>query len=177
MAERAAHLVRCAGRAIGVAITPAAARHTDPAHSGRGDPCAPGGDRSAANELVMGGADAAEFWLRRHDVPAVRKSAGARRAHRRPKGDSALLGHLGLPTTVPAVRSARPPPLPLGRSDQWYDPDVSHAVQTGNPRCAGGRAGRITDLQLTERPFIVPIVPDDSPHFKSALNFDILFGA
>jgi hypothetical protein len=36
-----------------------------------------------------------------------------------------ILGHLGLPTTVPAARSARPPPLPLGRSDQGYDPDVS----------------------------------------------------
>jgi hypothetical protein len=42
-----------------------------------------------------------------------------------PKVIRRILGHLGLPTTVPAARSARPPPLPLSRSDQRYDPDVS----------------------------------------------------
>ena len=36
-----------------------------------------------------------------------------------------ILSHLGLPTDVPAARSARPPPLPFGRSDPWYDEDVS----------------------------------------------------
>ena len=34
-----------------------------------------------------------------------------------------ILGHLGLPTEVPAARPARPPPLPLGRSDPNYDAD------------------------------------------------------
>ena len=36
-----------------------------------------------------------------------------------------LLSHLGLPTEVRAVRPARPPPLPIGRSDPWYDDDVA----------------------------------------------------
>ncbi len=36
-----------------------------------------------------------------------------------------ILSHLGLPTDVPAARPARPPPLPIGRSDPWYDEDVS----------------------------------------------------
>ena len=36
-----------------------------------------------------------------------------------------ILGHLGLPTDVPAARPARPPPLPIGRSDSSYDEDVS----------------------------------------------------
>lgn len=42
-----------------------------------------------------------------------------------PKVIRRILSHLGLPTTVPAARFARPPPLPLGRSDQGYDADVS----------------------------------------------------
>ena len=36
-----------------------------------------------------------------------------------------ILSHLDLPTAVPAARPARPPPLPIGRSDPWYDDDVS----------------------------------------------------
>ena len=36
-----------------------------------------------------------------------------------------ILSHLGLPTDVPAARPARPPPLPLGRSDPRYDEDIS----------------------------------------------------
>ena len=36
-----------------------------------------------------------------------------------------ILGHLGLPTEVPAARPARPPPLPLGRSDPRYDADIA----------------------------------------------------
>ena len=49
-----------------------------------------------------------------------------------------ILSHLGMPTEVPTPRPARPPPLhptspgaaappplPLGRSDPWYDQDVS----------------------------------------------------
>ena len=35
-----------------------------------------------------------------------------------------ILSHLGLPTEVPAARAARPPPLPIRRSDPWYDEDV-----------------------------------------------------
>jgi len=34
-----------------------------------------------------------------------------------------ILSHLGLPTEVPTARPARPPPLPLGRSEPWYDAD------------------------------------------------------
>jgi hypothetical protein len=36
-----------------------------------------------------------------------------------------ILSHLGLPTEVPAARPARPPPLPIGRPDTWYDDDVA----------------------------------------------------
>jgi hypothetical protein len=36
-----------------------------------------------------------------------------------------ILGHLELSTEVPSARCARPPPLPLGRSDPWYDSDLS----------------------------------------------------
>jgi hypothetical protein len=37
-----------------------------------------------------------------------------------------VLSHLGMPTEAPTPRPARaPPPLPLGRSDPQYDPDVS----------------------------------------------------
>jgi hypothetical protein len=36
-----------------------------------------------------------------------------------------ILRHLGLPTEVPAARPARPPPLPIGRPDTWYDEDVA----------------------------------------------------
>jgi hypothetical protein len=36
-----------------------------------------------------------------------------------------ILSHLGLPTEVPATRPARPPPLPMGRSDPCYDDDVA----------------------------------------------------
>ncbi|OFV98265.1 MAG: hypothetical protein A3H28_08045 [Acidobacteria bacterium RIFCSPLOWO2_02_FULL_61_28] len=36
-----------------------------------------------------------------------------------------ILSHLGLPTDVPAARPARPPPLPIGRPDPWYDEDMS----------------------------------------------------
>ena len=39
-----------------------------------------------------------------------------------PKVIRRILSHLGLPTEIPA---ARPPPLPIGRSDPWYDEDVS----------------------------------------------------
>jgi hypothetical protein len=34
-----------------------------------------------------------------------------------------ILRHLGLPTEVPAARPARPPPLPVGRSEAWCDTD------------------------------------------------------
>jgi hypothetical protein len=34
-----------------------------------------------------------------------------------------ILRHLGLPTEVPTPRPARPPPLPLGRSEPSHDPD------------------------------------------------------
>jgi hypothetical protein len=36
-----------------------------------------------------------------------------------------ILNHLGLPTEVPTARPARPPPLPIGRADTWYDDDVA----------------------------------------------------
>ena len=36
-----------------------------------------------------------------------------------------ILGHLGLPTEVPAARPARPPPLPIGRPEPWYDDDIA----------------------------------------------------
>ena len=36
-----------------------------------------------------------------------------------------ILSHLGLPTEVPTARPARPPPLPIGRADTWYDDDVA----------------------------------------------------
>ena len=42
-----------------------------------------------------------------------------------PKVIRRILSHLGLPTDVPPARSARPPPLPIGRSDPWYDEDLS----------------------------------------------------
>jgi hypothetical protein len=32
-----------------------------------------------------------------------------------------ILSHLGLSTEVLAARPARPPPLPIGRPDTWYD--------------------------------------------------------
>jgi hypothetical protein len=35
-----------------------------------------------------------------------------------------------LPTEVPAARPARPPPLPLGRSEPWYDADDVTAALT-----------------------------------------------
>jgi len=34
-----------------------------------------------------------------------------------------ILRHLGLPIEVPTARPARPPRLPLGRSEPWYDAD------------------------------------------------------
>jgi hypothetical protein len=34
-----------------------------------------------------------------------------------------ILCHLGLPTAVPTPRPARPPPLPAGGSEPWYDAD------------------------------------------------------
>ena len=40
-----------------------------------------------------------------------------------PKVVGRILRHLGVPTEVPAARPARPPPLPLGRSESWYDAD------------------------------------------------------
>jgi hypothetical protein len=42
-----------------------------------------------------------------------------------PKVIRRILSHLGLPTEVPAARPARPPPLPIRRSDPWYDEDLS----------------------------------------------------
>jgi hypothetical protein len=36
-----------------------------------------------------------------------------------------ILRHLGLPTEVPAARPARPPPLPIGQADPWYDDIVA----------------------------------------------------
>jgi hypothetical protein len=36
-----------------------------------------------------------------------------------------ILRHLGVPTEVPATRPARPPPLPIGRSDPRYDDDIA----------------------------------------------------
>jgi hypothetical protein len=42
-----------------------------------------------------------------------------------PKVIRRILSHLGLPTDVSPARSARLPPLPIGRSDPWYDEDVS----------------------------------------------------
>jgi hypothetical protein len=41
-----------------------------------------------------------------------------------PKVIPRILSHLGLPTEVPAARPARSPPLPIGRSDPWYEEDV-----------------------------------------------------
>ena len=40
-----------------------------------------------------------------------------------PKVIGRILRHLGVPTEVPTTRPARPPPLPLGRSEPWYDAD------------------------------------------------------
>jgi len=40
-----------------------------------------------------------------------------------PKVIRRVLSHLGLPIEVPTARPARPPPLPLGRSEPWYDAD------------------------------------------------------
>ena len=40
-----------------------------------------------------------------------------------PKVIQRILSHLGLPTEVPTARPARPRPLPLGRSETWYDAD------------------------------------------------------
>ena len=40
-----------------------------------------------------------------------------------PKVIRRILRHLGVPTEVPTARPARPPPLPLGRSEPWYDAD------------------------------------------------------
>ena len=40
-----------------------------------------------------------------------------------PKVIRRILRHLGLPTEVPAARPARPPPLPVGRSEAWCDTD------------------------------------------------------
>jgi hypothetical protein len=37
---------------------------------------------------------------------------------------TSIMSHLGRPTEVPAARPARPP-LPIGRSDPWYDDDVA----------------------------------------------------
>ena len=34
-----------------------------------------------------------------------------------------VLSHFGLPLEVPTARPARPPPLPLGRSEPRYDAD------------------------------------------------------
>jgi hypothetical protein len=43
-----------------------------------------------------------------------------------PKVIRRILSHLRMPTEVPALRPARPPPpLSLGRPDRWYDKDVS----------------------------------------------------
>jgi hypothetical protein len=36
-----------------------------------------------------------------------------------------ILGHLGLPTEVPAARPARPPPLPIGHAKPRYDDDTA----------------------------------------------------
>ena len=41
-----------------------------------------------------------------------------------PKVIGRILRHLGVPTEVPTARPARPPPLPLGRSEPWYDADA-----------------------------------------------------
>jgi hypothetical protein len=35
------------------------------------------------------------------------------------------LSHLGLPTEIPTARPARPPPLPIGRPETWYDDVVA----------------------------------------------------
>ena len=35
-----------------------------------------------------------------------------------------ILGHLELPTEVPATRPARPPPLPIGRFKPSYDDGI-----------------------------------------------------
>ena len=40
-----------------------------------------------------------------------------------PKVIRRVLSHLGLPIEVPTARPARPPRLPLGRSEPWYDAD------------------------------------------------------
>ena len=40
-----------------------------------------------------------------------------------PKVIQRILSYLGLPTEVPTARPARPPPLPLERSEPWYDAD------------------------------------------------------
>lgn len=44
-----------------------------------------------------------------------------------PKVIRRILSHLGLPSEVPAARPARPPPLPIGGSDPWYDDDIAVA--------------------------------------------------
>ena len=78
---------------------------------------------SAAHELAVGGVDAAEFWLRRPRVSALRESARADRAHRRPEGDPAHPA-----PSRPAHRGARgparaPPAVTARAIGAWYDAD------------------------------------------------------
>lgn len=83
------------------------------------------GDRSAEDELAVGGVDAAELWLRRLGVPALRRPVKLIALIEDPLVIRRILSHLGLPTEVPAAHSARPPPLPIGRADTWYDDDIT----------------------------------------------------
>jgi len=92
-ADQPAAVLRRAGRAIGVAVTPAGARARNsdrpgPGYDGRRVVIARDAD-PVARELAVGGADAAEFWLRRPRVPALRGSARTDRAYRRPERDPA----------------------------------------------------------------------------------------
>src|SRR5881628_2469984 len=78
-ADQPAAVLRRAGRAIGVAVTPAGARARNsdrpgPGYDGRRVVIARDAD-PVARELAVGGADAAEFWLRRARVSALRGSA------------------------------------------------------------------------------------------------------
>ncbi len=81
-ADQSAAVLRRAGRAIGVVVTPtgARARNSDrrgPGHDCRGVVIAPRRVYPAAHELAVGGVDATEFWLRRPRVSALRGSSRA----------------------------------------------------------------------------------------------------
>jgi hypothetical protein len=75
-------------------------------------------------------------------------SARAYRAHRRPKGDPTHPQPPRSPYEVPAARPARPPPFPIGRSDPWYDedvsgPDASHRTELRDGAPTTARSGMV----------------------------------